>query len=76
MYCRRCGKTIPQDSEFCMHCGTKVGFVEEVFPVSAKPEFIPGSETAMLEDLVIDGVNAPLEIPSMEAIEDEALSEN
>ena len=38
MYCRKCGKAIPQDSEFCMHCSTKVEVVEEPTPVPAAPE--------------------------------------
>lgn len=27
MYCQKCGKKIPDDAEFCMSCGTKVGDV-------------------------------------------------
>jgi RNA polymerase subunit RPABC4/transcription elongation factor Spt4/ribosomal protein S27E len=62
MYCRKCGKTIPQDSEFCMHCGTKVVLVEEVLPVPVSPE-----------EHAIDDDSAPLEIPSKEAIKAEAI---
>lgn len=38
MFCRDCGKTIPEDSKFCMHCGTKIIFVEEIPTISATPE--------------------------------------
>ena len=38
MHCRKCGKALPQDSSFCIHCSTKTEIVEEATPVSAAPE--------------------------------------
>ena len=29
MYCRECGKSLPQYSKFCMYCGTKVELVQQ-----------------------------------------------
>lgn len=29
MFCRNCGKEIPDESQFCKHCGNKVKNVEE-----------------------------------------------
>lgn len=32
MFCRHCGKGIPEDSRFCPNCGTKINSVETVKP--------------------------------------------
>ena len=62
MFCIECGKALPQDAKFCIHCGAKVVLVEEVLPVPAAPE-----------EHAIDDDSAPLEIPSKEAIKAEAI---
>ncbi|MBQ0079357.1 MAG: zinc-ribbon domain-containing protein [Eubacterium sp.] len=47
MYCKNCGKEVPQDSRFCMFCGTPVEIIPETIqtpepaPAPAEPAFAP-----------------------------------
>ena len=34
-FCRKCGKELPEDVNYCPYCGTAVGTVEETFSVSS-----------------------------------------
>lgn len=36
MFCRNCGKEVPDGNAFCEYCGTKVGVVNEVKPQNKK----------------------------------------
>ena len=38
MFCRICGKKLPDDSRFCMYCGEKVIKVAESAKTEEKPE--------------------------------------
>jgi hypothetical protein len=44
MYCRKCGRAIPSDSNFCPHCGNEVQFVQD------KSDLI--DETSIKQDVI------------------------
>jgi hypothetical protein len=43
MYCPSCGKTIPDSSAFCMHCGRTTGLVAVEQQAPPRPVFPPGA---------------------------------
>ena len=37
MYCKNCGKEIPDDSNFCQHCGSNLKKEDSIIPQEEKP---------------------------------------
>ena len=69
MFCRKCGKQIPDDSRFCQHCGKAVQVITgQVIEKTVKvtPEEINSGATISVE---LDETIKPLEIMLPKIIE-------